>query len=233
MFLTSNVVGYYRYYIRKKINKILVRKIIKYTYLTAAFFASMWTIIWVYFSIYPKYYNDNMDKIYSNILIDYEWASFEKIRYDFWIPFSNKENFEGIERLIYKMKNGTIIFWWGIEIHYEWISDIKIYLPWLYDINWNDFIILWKDKFNDICNKYPINRFVSSWGTMSEAKYTEIEYYSWWVWQYRNYIFWTHFTTWENYNLWEEYKPIEKNTEILDKCEDYEDVVIDYIKVNF
>ena len=190
---------------------------------------SIASIIWLILFFLPNDSNDKpITRLYPNIIFDYYGAWTWKIKEAFWIPYNEYKNFEWIDKYLYKLENWTIEFWWWVRI--ELYDETNILLPDFYNRGEGyKNIIFWNSTFKDICENYSVNRITSSWWTLNDAKYTEVEYYTWNFWQYKTYIFWTHYTTWDSFNIWESYIYTEDNSDILEKCSKYYDIKFDYI----
>lgn len=195
---------------------------------------SIASIIWLLIYFFPNNSGNKIEKeLYSNIIFDYQWAWVEKIKESFWVPFNEYKNFEWIDKYFYRLRNWTIEFGWWIRIELNSDSDVEVLLPVFYNRwPWHKNIIFWDSTFKDVCDNYSVNKITSSWWSMSNAKYTEIEFYTWNFWQYQTYTFWTHYTTWESYELGESYRYIEDNKDIIEKCLEYSDKQFDYLIIN-
>lgn len=207
--------------------------------------AWLWWFVWILVAVILSlawwlFFTDSkkgkIDKLYPNIIFDYEGVSKEKMKEDFWTPFSEYEEEDEDNKLIkkyyYNLSNWSILFdsiWWISRID---LNNYKtnIYIPTFYK-RWEYYkdIILWKSTFKDLCENYEIDKIESSRWSLDSAKFTEVEYYSWNFWQYRTFKFWTYNTNWMDWIILN--KENSTINERKKRCEIFYDYKIDYIEI--
>ncbi|NUJ97851.1 hypothetical protein HGA92_03645 [Candidatus Gracilibacteria bacterium] len=188
---------------------------------------------WLFFTDSKK---GKIDKLYPNIIFDYEGVSKEKMKEDFGTPFSEYEEEDEDNKLIkkyyYNLSNGSILFDSIGGISRIDLNNYKtnIYIPTFYKRGeyYKD-IILGKSTFKDLCENYEIDKIESSRGSLDSAKFTEVEYYSGNFGQYRTFKFGTYNTNgMDGIILNKENSTINERKK---RCEIFYDYKIDYIEI--
>lgn len=171
-----------------------------------------------------------ISKLYDNIIIDFQWASLDKVKEKFWTPYHSYIDNDNIETYNYNFKNWNISFSSNWKIRIVSINKNKIIIPDFHN-RWESYknIILWKSTFSDYCNNYDFNKIESSWWTLSSAKYTELEIDLWNFTQYKIIKLGTFYTDWNSEILNDENST---KDERKNKCLSLWNIKFDYIEIN-